>query len=72
MSEAPVLVTGATGCVGGRLVPWLLDAGYRVRCLARPARKLAARPWAGDPRVETVEADLSGGSREVALRLVEA
>ncbi|HSE94016.1 MAG TPA: SDR family oxidoreductase [Methylomirabilota bacterium] len=59
MSELPVLVTGATGYVGGRLVPRLLDAGYRVRCLARSAPKLAARPWAGDPRVEIVEVDLT-------------
>jgi uncharacterized protein YbjT (DUF2867 family) len=57
--EAPVLVTGATGYVGGRLVPRLLEAGYRVRCLARSAPKLAARPWANDLRVEIVEADLA-------------
>ena len=54
-----MLVTGATGYVGGRLVPRLLDAGYRVRCLARSAPKLAARPWAGHPRVEIVEVDVS-------------
>ena len=34
-----ILVTGATGHVGGRLVPRLLEAGYRARCLVRdPAR----------------------------------
>jgi uncharacterized protein YbjT (DUF2867 family) len=54
-----VVVTGATGYVGGRLVPRLLDAGYRVRCLARSAPKLAARPWSAHPRVEIVEADLN-------------
>jgi len=57
--HASVLVTGATGYVGGRLVPRLLEAGYRVRCLARSARKLAARPWAADARVEIVEAQLA-------------
>lgn len=54
----PVLLTGATGYVGGRLGRRLLDAGYPVRCLVRSARKLQARPWAGDPRVEAVERDL--------------
>jgi uncharacterized protein YbjT (DUF2867 family) len=58
-SGGPVLVTGATGYVGGRLVPRLLDAGFRVRCLTRAPRKLAARPWSADPRVEIVDADLA-------------
>ena len=40
-----IFVTGATGYVGGRLVPLLLEAGYRVRCLVREPRKLDARPW---------------------------
>jgi uncharacterized protein YbjT (DUF2867 family) len=39
-----IFVTGATGYVGGRLVPLLLEAGYRVRCLVREPRKLDARP----------------------------
>src|SRR5581483_6900987 len=58
-NDSPVLVTGATGYVGGRLVPRLLDAGYRVRCLARSAPKLAARPWSAHARVEMVEAELN-------------
>ncbi len=58
-NDSSVLVTGATGYVGGRLVPRLLDAGYRVRCLARSAPKLAARPWSANPRVEMIEADLN-------------
>lgn len=59
----PVLVTGATGYIGGRLVPRLLEAGYRVRCLARDARKLVARWWASHPNVEIVEADLGDDRR---------
>lgn len=51
------LVTGATGYIGGRLVPELLDAGHRVRCLARTPAKLRDLPWAGD--VEIVRGDVT-------------
>lgn len=57
MRSRPVLVTGATGYVGGRLVPLLLESGYRVRAAARTAAKLACRPWAGHPNVEIVSCD---------------
>ena len=46
-----VVVTGATGYIGGRLVPRLLAAGCRVICLVREPRKLDARPWRHDPGV---------------------
>jgi uncharacterized protein YbjT (DUF2867 family) len=39
------LVTGATGYIGGRLVPRLLDEGHHVRALARNPDKLAQVPW---------------------------
>ena len=35
MNTDLILVTGATGYVGGRLIPALLEAGYRVRAMAR-------------------------------------
>jgi uncharacterized protein YbjT (DUF2867 family) len=38
-----VLVTGATGYVGGRLVRPLLSRGYRVRCLVRRPEQARAR-----------------------------
>ncbi len=40
-----VLVTGATGYVGGRLVPLLLALGYRVRVLVRDPDRLEGRSW---------------------------
>ena len=51
-----VLVAGATGYVGGRLVPRLVAEGHEVRCLARTPGKIAERPWADD--VETVAGDV--------------
>ncbi|MDN4473227.1 SDR family oxidoreductase [Demequina zhanjiangensis] len=50
-----VLVLGATGYIGGRLVPRLLAGGYRVRVLSRSASRIAALPWADE--VEVVEGD---------------
>jgi len=50
-----VLVTGATGYIGGRLVPRLRDAGFAVRCLSRDPRTLRDVPWAAD--VEIVQGD---------------
>lgn len=46
-----ILVTGATGYVGGRLVPRLLAAGHRVRCLVRDPARLAGRAWLGQVEV---------------------
>src|SRR4051812_42445228 len=50
-----VLVTGATGYIGGRLVPVLEAAGVRLRCLARQPAALASRV---SPTTEVIEADL--------------
>ncbi len=44
MNGKPILVTGATGYVGGRLIPALLDAGYRVRAMGRSLDKMGCRP----------------------------
>ncbi len=51
-----VLVLGATGYIGGRLVPRLLAAGYRVRVLTRSRGRLAALPWADDVDIVTGDA----------------
>lgn len=58
MHSKPVLVTGATGYVGGRLIPALLDAGYRVRAMGRTLEKVACRPWAHHDRVALVQGDV--------------
>ena len=56
--QRTVLVTGATGYIGGRLVPRLLEAGYRVRCLARRPKKLDDRSWTDHSAVEIVAGDV--------------
>lgn len=61
-----IFVTGATGYIGGRLVPRLLDAGHNVRCLARTPKKLEKRVWIDDPRVEVVEGDIADTDRLTA------
>ena len=53
MTASPrlALVTGATGYVGGRLVPALLGAGFGVRVLARHPERLRDRLWASQVEV---------------------
>ncbi|MFZ4585850.1 MAG: SDR family oxidoreductase [Acidimicrobiia bacterium] len=50
-----VAVLGATGYVGGRLVPDLVAAGHSVRCVARNPQRLANVEWRAD--VDVVRAD---------------
>jgi uncharacterized protein YbjT (DUF2867 family) len=66
-----ILVTGVTGYIGGRLAPRLLEAGYRVRVLARDRQRLAGRPWVDEVEVATGDA-LEPGALEGALRGVDA
>jgi uncharacterized protein YbjT (DUF2867 family) len=55
MENSLVLVTGVTGYIGGRLVPELLKAGYRVRVMVRDRNRLQGRAWLN--QVEVVQAD---------------
>lgn len=52
-----ILVSGATGYIASRLIPRLLDSGYRVRCLARDPRRLQARNWFN--QIEIIQADVT-------------
>jgi uncharacterized protein YbjT (DUF2867 family) len=62
-STKPIFVAGASGYIGGRLVPYLLERGHRVRCLARSPKKLEDRGWASEPRIEIVAGDLADTDR---------
>jgi uncharacterized protein YbjT (DUF2867 family) len=57
-NSKPILVAGATGYVGGRLIPALLEAGYTVRAMGRSLEKLSCRPWGHHPKVELVKGDV--------------
>ncbi len=63
-----VLVTGASGYVGGRLVPALLKDGVSIRCLARTPAKLDVAPWRGD--VDVVEGEV-GGDLKSAMKGID-
>lgn len=59
-----VLVTGATGYIGGRLVPRLLEAGHRVKVLVRSPDKIAGVPWLQQVDVVRSSLDDAGALRE--------
>ncbi|TYL52350.1 SDR family oxidoreductase [Agromyces mariniharenae] len=62
-----VLVTGATGYIGGRLVPRLIGSGHDVRVLVRQPERLRDVPWAAS--VEVVAGDL--GDRAAVDRAMD-
>ena len=54
----PILVTGASGYIGSRLIPALLHRGYPVRAMARSRAGLSSKTWTNHPGLEVVQADL--------------
>jgi uncharacterized protein YbjT (DUF2867 family) len=70
MRANTILVTGATGYVGGRLVPCLLERGHHVRCMVRDPRRLDGYGWRG--QVDVVAGDvLEPASLTAALEDVD-
>ncbi|MEO8612740.1 MAG: SDR family oxidoreductase [Chloroflexota bacterium] len=65
-----VLITGVTGYIGGRLVPLLLEAGYRVRVMVRDPIRLQGRSWLA--QVEVVQGDvLKTDTLDAALKGID-
>ena len=54
-----IAIAGATGYIGGRIVPRLLEAGNQVVCLVRSVRKIRDRSWAANPLLELEHVDLA-------------
>ena len=65
MVEGKILVTGATGYIGGRIVPVLLENGFSIRVLARNPKRLQNKPWYDD--VEVFDGDVLNKSSMVGL-----
>ncbi len=53
-----ILVIGASGYVGSRLIPVLLEEGFSIQAVGRSLSKLRERPWARHPQVELTAADM--------------
>ena len=54
-SPSKILVTGATGYIGGRLIPLLLQRNDEVRCMVRDPERLVGRGWTD--QVDVAKAD---------------
>jgi uncharacterized protein YbjT (DUF2867 family) len=78
LKTARILVVGATGYVGGQLVPRLLQEGHQVTCMVRNRKKLMDRPWASQVAIregDVLNADsLKGlmGNQDVLYYLVHS
>ena len=69
ISSKPIFIAGATGYIGGHLLPRLLDAGYRGRVLLELPEKLADRPWSQHPNLTVIKGNVFD-SESLCLTLV--
>lgn len=60
-----IAVAGATGYIGGRLIPLLLEAGHDVTVLSRNQEKLRDVPWRS--QVQVIEGSMEDFSTAVKL-----
>ena len=74
MAEEVILLTGASGYVGGRLLPILEASGRRLRCLARSPGILATRVAIGLLSVAcgSTENEADGRSAQAATAIAES
>ena len=56
-SGQKILVTGASGYVGGRLVRQLLTGNFQVRVMVREKRKISGQPWMDQVEVAVANAN---------------
>ena len=64
MAAIKCVVTGATGYVGGRLIPELLAAGHEVRVMVRHPERLRDFPW-----IDQVEVAVADATDQEAVEL---
>ena len=67
MAPIKCVVTGATGYVGGRLIPELLAAGHEVRVMVRHPERLRDFPWIDQVEVAVADA----GDQKAVERALE-
>jgi uncharacterized protein YbjT (DUF2867 family) len=67
MTKKPILVLGASGYVGTRLVEQLIIDGHRVRAVARNKNRLKNHFWAAHPSVEIISADILDASQAKSI-----
>jgi len=72
MTPTTIVVTGAAGFLGSRVVSQAIYSGFHVRAIVRPGRGLEGIPWISDDRVEILELDISDETADLGLMMGKA